>query len=165
MPGARLPPKEIVSSLSGWNEIERDDIRSQWLAPEKTKASKSGLRSFVAEISHTKKHPSTFAVKLEATISICADFPRVPARAALKWRVPPARIAAGVRGPPSALRSLARVEALQVAEFHKRDACDNDLLHMQVLAAVCLLLIAYDVLPTTCYPLFAITWRCLPTIP
>ncbi|KAL1529448.1 hypothetical protein AB1Y20_000395 [Prymnesium parvum] len=116
--GVPLPPKPLVSVLSSWTPLD-DDVR----APT-PRLRGVGLRSFRATLRHGE-------LELLATLSLVADFPRTPPRTSLAWGVPPPQVAAGVRGPPAALRRLAKPAALHVAQAYKGEACDNNLLHME----------------------------------
>jgi len=109
------PPQAAISKLTAWRQLDiANDLSSEararlptvpaWLA--------SSMRIYQAEISRE-------AVCLGVTVHLFADFPRSAAHLSLDWIHPPAKFAAGPKGPPHALEALASPAALRTANMHR----------------------------------------------
>lgn len=108
-PAAAQPPRALQAELNGWVEGE---------------AARRRHRLFTAELSRDQ-------VRLGLTVVVHADYPRTRPRVHLHWIAAPAPPSTLSRGVPASLRALAHPAALALAERHRGDACDNNLLQME----------------------------------
>ena len=118
------PPAPAVSVLKAWRQLDyENDLSAD--ARARLPTVRASQRIFHAELTRG-------SVSLGVTVCLFADFPRSAAHLSLDWIQPPARFAAGAKGPPAALEALASPAAVRVAKLHRAATRDVGLMQMEV---------------------------------